>query len=175
MPRTLGLAVVVALASLTACSGGKDPLNPGTPLGTFHVDSKLTKDTCSGAPATWAFDVNLSKELGTIYWIQGGAPVSGVLDASAHVAMTATDTRKIHDADTRMGLGYCGLTRDDAVDMTLAADLASFSGALSYRFSPSDNSDCSDQLEAAGGTFTTLPCQLSYDITATRTALPKGK
>src|SRR6202011_2964244 len=124
-----------------ACSGGKDPYNPGTPLGTYHVDGTLTANACgdvTGAPGTWAFDVHLAKDGSTLYWIQGGLPVAGQIDAKQHVAMKSTDTRMIHDADPRQGLGYCGLTRDDAIDLTVAADLASFTATLTYRFSPSD-------------------------------------
>jgi hypothetical protein len=168
-------AAVAAPLALAACFGGKDPLNPGTPLGTFHVEGKLADDSCgpsSGAPADWPFDVKLSRDGSTLYWVQGQAPVSGQLDAQSHTTMKSTDTRTVHDANPRAGVGACTMTRDDALDMTLAPDEASFTGTLSYTFSATDGSDCADQLISGGGTFATLPCTTKYALTATRTALP---
>ena len=167
------LAATSALL-LGACSG-KDPYNPGTPLGTFHVSGKLALNQCgdaSGAVDPWAFDVKLNKESTTLYWLQGGLPVSGILDAKQHTTMTSTDTRTIHPADPPHGTAFCGITRDDALDLTMAADLASFAGTLTYRFSPSDGSDCMDQLTTAGGTFATLPCEVHYDLVAAHVAGP---
>src|SRR5215472_19044405 len=62
---------VLAIAS---CSG-KDPLNPGTPIGTFRVDGKLVSNACGAAesaPDPWEFDVKLSRDHGTVYLVQGG-------------------------------------------------------------------------------------------------------
>jgi hypothetical protein len=167
----VGIAVAFAAA---ACSG-KSPYRPGTPLGTFHVTGKLGANQCgagSGAADPWEFDVKLSRDGDTLYWIQGGLPVAGTLDASAHTTMTSTDTRTIHDADPQHHIPFCGMTRDDSVDMTLAGDATSFSGELVYRFSESDGSDCSDQLAPAGGAFDTLPCSIHYAITSVRTVAP---
>jgi hypothetical protein len=169
-------APLALLASLTmaACSG-KDPYNPGTPIGTFHVTGALAVNQCgdaSGAVDPWTFDIKLNKDGTTLYWMQGGLPVSGVLDAHLHTSMTSTDTRTIHGADPQHRVPFCGITRDDAVDLTMAADLASFTGSLAYTFSPSDGSDCTDQLTTAGGSYATLPCEIHYTLTAVKTAGP---
>ena len=74
-------AVLLALLALPACSG-KDPYNPGTPLGTFHVTANLTQSSCGPVPDPWEFDVRLSHEGTTLFWVQGGAPISGIVDRS---------------------------------------------------------------------------------------------
>jgi hypothetical protein len=181
--RTVG---PVAFAGIAACASvlafvasactGKDPYNPGAPLGSYHVTGKLLANECgdaTSAPATWEFDIKLSRDGTTLYWVQGGLPVQGVLDANAHAKMTSSGTTKIHDADPRAGIGYCGITRDDTLDVTMAADDASFVGTIAYRFSAADGSDCTDQLAMGGGPFPQLPCTTRYDLGGARTALPK--
>lgn len=178
------LAVSLAALPVLAVGGaggvgctGKDPYNPGTPLGTYHVIGKLLANECGaagatdGVPATWEFDVRLSRDRSTLYWVQGGLPVQGQLDAHAHAKLTSTGTQKIHDANPKQGIAYCGITRVDALDITMTSDEA-FSGTLEYDFSASDGSDCSDQVASAGGSFAALPCATRYDLSANRTALP---
>jgi hypothetical protein len=157
-----------AMITVAACTG-KDPYNPGTALGTYTVEAKLLENSCGASvPETWTFSVKLSKESSTLYWVQGGAPVAGQMDATRRVRMTATDTRAIR-AKTSM-LGACAMTRDDALDLGLAEDEASFTGVLTYGFTP--DGDCRDQLEDMGGTFAKLPCTSQFELKATRTALP---
>jgi hypothetical protein len=170
----------VAFVALAACFG-KDPYNPGTPLGTFHVVGKLTANTCGEggtAPDPWTFDVKLARDAGTLYWIQGGPPVQGTLDAQGHTSMKASDTQTIHPGDNK--IARCALRRDDALGATIIADpddksgVIAFTGTLSYTFSQTDDSDCSDQLTIAGGGFAALPCSVDYIIAGNRTALPKA-
>jgi hypothetical protein len=42
-----------------------------------------------------------------------------------------------------------------------------FTGSIGYAFSVPSGVDCSDQLAAAGGMYATLPCTVSYSMTAT--------
>jgi hypothetical protein len=160
-----------AMITLAACTG-KDPYNPGTPLGTYTVEAKLLENDCGASvPPTWSFTVKLAKENATLYWVQGGAPVAGQMDASRRVKMSATDTRSIQGK--RNGLGPCAMTRDDALELGLAEDESSFTGALSYTFTP--DGDCRDQLEDLGGTFAKLPCRSQFALKAVRSALPPNK
>ena len=167
------------LVAIAACTG-KDPYNPGTPLGTFHVVGKLTTNTCDasgGVPDPWEFDVKLARDGSTLYWIQGGPPVQGTLDSKSHTAMTSSDTQTLEKNDA--GVAACALIRDDALDTTILADpndstgVLAAVGTLSYTFSQTSDTDCSDQLTIAGGGFEAIPCTVSYVITAKRTALPK--
>jgi hypothetical protein len=156
---------------VAACTG-KDPYNPGTPLGTYTVEAKLLENDCGASvPPTWTFTVKLAKEGGTLYWVQGGAPVSGQMDATRRARLTATDTRPIHGKTST--LGACSMTRDDALELGLSEDEASFSGVLSYAFTP--DGDCRDQLEEMGGDFARLPCRSQFELKAVRSALPPAK
>jgi hypothetical protein len=159
------------LALACACSG-KDPYNPGSPLGTFHVQGQLMTNSCgdgNGAPNPWLFDVKLARDASTLYWIQGGAPVSGMLDAKLHSTMQTTTTTTVHQANPQTGVPFCALQRDDSLDATLTGDPPNgFTGSLSYAFSQTSGSDCSDQLAAGGGTFAALPCATSYNLMGTR-------
>ncbi len=167
-------ALVLPLAALLAAScSGKDPYNPGTPLGVFHVKGKLASNACAApdqVPDPWEFEVKLSRDAATLYWIQGGLPVQGHLDANAHAQMTASDSREIRAADPKHNVSGCTLRRDDHLDATLGGEpVTAFKGTLSYTFSPTEESDCSDQITGAGGGFATLPCKVSYELTAVKT------
>jgi len=175
MKRALVSAATLALVA--ACSG-KDPYNPGTPIGTFHVVGKIDSNACGdalGVTDPWQFDIRLAVDPGRLYWVQGGPAVGGVMDAKSHATLQSSDTRTLHQADPKHGLGFCSITRNDSVDVTLAADQASFTGTLSYEFVATDGSDCSDQLSVAGGSFGALPCTTKFVLSATRTALPPAK
>lgn len=174
---------IIAVTLAAACSG-KDPYNPGTPLGTFHVRAKLTASTCGAVPDPWEFDVKLAHEESTLYWIQGGAPVSGTVDRTARTQMKATDSRELRAADARNKLAACVVTRDDLLDVALAGDqpdaplttvseATRFTGKLTYRFVPMEGSECSDQTLDQGGDFAALPCEVSYDLSAAQTKKPQ--
>jgi len=157
---------VLAIAS---CSG-KDPLNPGTPIGTFRVDGKLVSNACGAAesaPDPWEFDVKLSRDHGTVYWVQGGPPAAGELDPQNHTIMHTSVENTIHEADPKSGLGFCAIERDDTLDVTFNQPITSFAGVLTYAFRPTDGSDCSDQTTAGGGSFAALPCSVVYTLSGT--------
>ena len=165
---------IASLASI-GCYG-KDPYNPGTPIGTYHVTGALiaTSDSCGGAvgaPDPWSFDIRLAQDQTSLYWEQGGLPVGGFVDSHGHAELRSSDTRTVHEADPRAGLGFCSMTRDDTVDVSLAAGESTFTATLVYVFSATSgtaNSDCSDQLVSSGGTYAALPCTIRYDLVGTR-------
>src|SRR6185369_2842386 len=101
MRALASFAIVVSILGL-ACSG-KDRYRPGDSLGTFRVDGKLTGNTCSktGIPDPWSFQVDLGRDPGVLYWIQGGAPVSGRLDATGHATMSVAATTEVRAATTK--------------------------------------------------------------------------
>ncbi len=171
--------VLLGIATIAAGSGcsGKDPYRPGDSIGVFHVTSKLVSSTCGAAPDPWEFDVRLRHEKSTLYWVQGDAPISAVVDAAAHATMKATATQTVRAADARAQMAACALERDDVVDLTLAPmaapvdlqSVTSFTGTLTYRFVPTDGSECEDQITASGGGYDTLPCTVSYSVAGKRT------
>jgi hypothetical protein len=170
--RLLALPVVAMLA-LSACFG-KDIHNPGTPIGTFHVDGTLKSNACGdslGAPADWQFDVKLSEDPHILYWVQGGMPVQGTLDASSHATMQSQSSQVMHGADG--GTPYCAIMRSDTLDVTLAQDLATFTATLTYTFDVGDGSVCDDQMAQSGGPYATLPCAVTYALTGTKSTPAK--
>lgn len=162
-------AVVFALAACT----GTDRLAPGAPIGTFHVTSKLVSTSCGPVPDPWEFDVRLRFKDETLYWVQGDAPISGVV-ASSRVEMKTKDVMSVRAADPRTQTAGCTMQRDDVVTMALTnsdqkpasaiADTAAFLGTLRYRFAPTAESDCLDQLSHSGGDYEALPCEVAYEI-----------
>ena len=169
----LALATAASLALAGGCSG-KDLRNPGTPLGVFHVVGKLTTNGCvaaGGAPDPWEFDVKLNRDVTTLYWIQGDLPVQGRLDAKHHALMQSSATTQVRAADAKAKTNGCAMTRNDSLDATLASadPVTSFTGTLTYSFTPTADSDCSDQLAVAGGSWANLPCDMGYTLTATKT------
>lgn len=180
--RLPAIPALLVLAS-AACSG-KDPYNPGTPLGTFHVSGKLTSSTCGAVPDPWEFDVKLAHEESTLFWIQGGAPVSGTMDNTARAHLKTTDSRELRAADAKSKLPGCVVIRDDVLEVALAgekpetplatvAEATRFTGKLTYRFSPMQGSECFDQTLDQGGDFAALPCEVSYDLAAAQTKKPQ--
>lgn len=172
---------VTCLAVFLACCTGKDPYNPGTPIGTFHVAATRTGNTCGNdnAPADpWRFDVRLARDAHLLYWLQGGPAVSGTLDAHAHASMHTADTRTLHAEDTKKAISFCAMTREDTLEATLdptsvagtlpgapGSDVSGFTGTLVYKFSATSDSDCSDQVMS--GAFAELPCELHFSLAGT--------
>jgi hypothetical protein len=166
----LAAATLVALPCLTSCTG-KDITNPGESLGTFAVDAHRLTATCGEAqtpPDPWRFDVKLSQEGRTLYWVQNRVPVSGTLDGANHAQMKTSDTRVLREPTKTQA--ECVVRRDDQLDAQLDAksavatklDVKRFSGTLRYLFTPETGSDCLDQISAA--TFDTLPCEMSFQL-----------
>lgn len=170
-----GALVVLLGASASAGCSGKDPYSPGTKLGVYRVDAKLTSSTCGAVPDPWQFDVRLNHDGSTLYWIQGGAPIQGRVDTNASALFEATVTNELRAADTKTRRAACSVARNDTLAITIvAADakpnpdpavMKSFVGSLVYDFVPLDGSDCSDQLTATGGDFDILPCSVRYELT----------
>jgi hypothetical protein len=177
-PRLLPVASLLAAVLVASCIG-KDAREPGTAIGTFAVTGTLKANSCgSAAPNPWTFSVKLSKDPGTLYWDQGDYPVAGDLTASNTVTMTSTSTQS---GGASSGSSTCTLQRVDKLstaltpDPTLAGSYSSFTGTLEYDFStPAGSGDCSSALAANGGGYATLPCSMTYALTASRTALPNA-
>lgn len=166
----------MALFSVLAACATKDPTNPGTQIGTFHVTGTLTKDTCSGAPNPWAFDTKLNHDGTTLYWITGDYPIAGDVDARGNATLSSSFTDEVRAATST--LAACDLTRNDTMKVLLsdatskaATDpgaTTSFLGTLTYAFAPTSDSSCADQLTSAGqGGYDSLPCEVDYTISGT--------
>jgi hypothetical protein len=169
------LALAGASAAGLGCSG-QNRLEPGTVLGTYKVEAKKVTGTCGDAPYApnpWTFTVRLSRDGSKLYWLQNRQPIEGHV-VNGKVTFETWDARTVRSAD-RTGRGFCQVGRTDTLEGTLGADVAAgdagtapgtLSGRLRYAFVSSEGSDCSGIDEPS---VTVLPCELSYDIVATRT------
>jgi hypothetical protein len=163
MLRVVGLSAVV-VSALAACNS--TPL-PGTQLGTFKVTGQSISNSCGlGAPNPWTFDVQLSESGSTLYWswMDGSAPLSGPVNADSHASIQ--DSLAGNVDGTEASLGPCTLDRAD--DLELDLDSGSFTGTISYSYTAASGADCTDQLAGSGGTFETLPCTVTYSVTAAK-------
>jgi len=178
----VALPVVLALAALASigCSG-KDPYRPGESIGVFQVSGKLVATSCGATPDPWAFEVRLRHDATTLYWVQGDAPVSGLLDATAKAVLTSSATLTPRAATANVA--GCTMTRTDTVELVLApvsspvtvtaasevTAATSFTGSMKYRFAASEGSLCDDQLSDNGGQYARLPCDVQYELAGART------
>jgi hypothetical protein len=158
-------AAAFALLLTVSCSG-----LPGTELGTYQVTGTLQgTNTCGGSPPNpWSFNVEMSRQASTLYWswLDGSPLLSGALSSASAVTLTATTQSNVDGVDG--GLGPCWLERDDSIAITLATGSppATFTGTIGYTFLVVSGSDCADQI--ADGNYATLPCSLTYAVSATR-------
>ena len=177
--RTTLLALTfLGALSVPGCFG-KDPYNPGESLGTFNVTGALVSTTCGTTPNPWQFDVKLRHENNILYWVQGAGPISGQVDPTARAVMKATTSQTMREANERTRVPACVLTREDNLDVTLSpvttpvSDMTTataFSGTLTYRFAPTEGSQCDDQLLDTGGDYAALPCEVKYTLSAQKSA-----
>jgi hypothetical protein len=169
----MGRSIVVALVAAIAACSGKDPYNPGTKLGTFHVSAKLTSSTCGAAPSPWEFDVRIHHDGTTLYWVQGGAPIEGRVGSDAKARLETETLHDVRAADRKRGA--CAMARKDVLEVVLVDGAskptpnpsltAAFDGTLDYAFAPTQGSECDDQLTSVGGGFEALPCAVHYTLT----------
>jgi hypothetical protein len=165
----------VALAAAFAFAACTDTAMPGTPLGTFALSATPTTNTCGagvGVPATWSFNIELSKDADMVYWRQNGKLVSGAIGANRTAKIETGQTSVVEYPDA--GVVGCVMTRSDTVTVTLPSDsdVTSVSGTISMVFSIVTGSDCSSQLAAFGGMYDVLPCTIDLSYTAARTKAP---
>lgn len=174
--RSRFLAYATLSLGLVACLDKPyDPDGPGDFIGLFSVDAKRDANTCGdsavGAPATWTFDMRLSRETGILYWNNGTEYIQGQLDADKHsFSFDTTIVVDMRTADSPPWLPPCSVARRDQASGKIADDDESLTGKLSYDFAPTTGSDCTDLTTSDPLVFTTLPCGMVYSLTATRTS-----
>ena len=169
-----GLYVFATTLVVAAVAGVSCGTNlPGRTLGTYKVTGTLTGNMCGegiDAPDPWQFDVQLSETASTMYlnWMDASPLLSGPRTSPTEATLSGYQVANV-DA-TGATMGPCDLQRSDLVKIALGVDTppSSFRGTIRYTFSAQQGSDCTDQLTASGGTYSALPCGMSYSITASR-------
>lgn len=176
--------LIVAAAASGGCGdmfGDKDAHQPGTALGTFHVAATSTTNDCGqgalGSAASWEFDVKLSRDDGTLFWNNGQELISGALGADGKTFSFGTHVVVDMRTEEQAGMPPCSVDRADTASGALdTADenAASFDGSLSYAYSPTQDSLCSDlvagsDMPGSEPVFAALPCTMAYQLTGTKT------
>lgn len=150
----------------------QDPHQPGDALGDFAVTGKLGDDSCGAdslnAPSTWKFQVKLSREGSTLYWLNGREAIVGDIDKSGSFAFeTQLDLPLVPKRGAAKG---CTIVRRDFASGTLANSSASLSGKLSYAYDATSDSDCAELATGESGVPLLLPCQMTYALRGERIA-----
>jgi hypothetical protein len=148
----------------------QDPHQPGQEVGFFSVTGKLGDDTCGAdslnAPAKWDFQVKLSREGSTLYWLNGREAIVGDIDKSGRFAFETHLDLPL--TETRGAAKGCTVVRSDSASGALESSESSFSGELSYGYAATMDSDCSALPLGSGGLPLALPCSLTYALSAAR-------
>jgi hypothetical protein len=148
----------------------QDPHQPGDALGAFAVTGKLGDDSCGAeslsAPETWTFQVKLSREGTTLYWLNGREAIVGDIDKSGHFAFeTHLD---LPFAEKHGAAKGCTIIRHDSASGTLGSSSTSLNGKLSYAYDATSDSDCSEFTTGSNGQPLALPCRLTYVLAGAR-------
>ncbi|MEZ4232101.1 MAG: hypothetical protein R3B89_23190 [Polyangiaceae bacterium] len=176
-----GAALSVLLVGLVTGSAGcdfgeGDAKVPGENLGTFHIVARMQSSTCGpgalGSQDVWEFDVQMSRDAGQVFWLNGEEPVSGSLAADG-VSFAFDTSAQIQLIEPGPGVPGCAVVRTDRASGQLdsSEEVLGFSGRLGYGFVPAAGSDCTQALGVEGG-FYALPCEIQYEMSATRTEAP---
>ena len=171
----------VVCAFLFLCGGcvgrGQDAHEPGDRLGTYHVSGALKSDSCKaavlGVSANWAFDVKLSRQDNTLYWLNGEEAIPGTI-ASDGRSFDFESGVAVPLAAAQGARPGCTIDRGDTGNGKLSStssDVKSFSIDLSFDYAADSSSQCAGFVGVEGG-FASLPCAVSYSMTGDRTAPP---
>lgn len=148
----------------------QDPHQPGDALGSFSVTGKLGDDTCGAeslsAPATWSFQVKLSREGSTLYWLNGREAIVGDIDKRGSFGFqTHIDLPLAEKHGAAKG---CTMVRSDSASGALTGSESSFTGKLSYAYAATADSDCSEFVTGTSGLPVGLPCSMTYALSGAR-------
>jgi hypothetical protein len=169
-------AGILALATATAPSscfgdGRANAHHPGTDLGSFQVTGTITTNSCGagalGEQDIWAFPLRLSRAEGILYWDNGQAVIPGTLEADGVTFSLDTSVIMNMRDPNKVGPLPCSVSRADHAEGTLSSatdPVSSFTGELTYQFSPTAGSSCDDLVNGAAPVLAALPCMMSYAL-----------
>lgn len=174
----------VVCAFLFLCTSGagcighaQDAHEPGDRLGTFHASGTLVTDTCQaavlGVTKDWAFDVKLSREGSTLYWLNGQEAIPGTISANGTSFGFQSGVEVTMQAPQNAQPG-CIIVRSDIASGDLSSkttDVKSFDVDMTFAYSVKSGTQCAGYVGVQDG-FAGLPCKVAYTLKAERTALP---
>src|SRR5687767_1052052 len=142
--RTRARCVLFVLAaSLGGCVenqgelGSEDPRASGEALGFYSVSGGLSDDSCGaetlGAPSEWSFEVKLSRDGSTLYWLNGREGIVGDIDERGRFSF---ETRiDVPLSETRGSVVGCIVERRDSASGALTKSEEALTLELSYAYS----------------------------------------
>jgi hypothetical protein len=146
----------------------QDPKAPGEVLGFFSVDGTLQDDSCGAeslnAPEKWSFDLKLSRDGTTLYWLNGREGIVGDIDSKGAFSFETHIDNKL--AERHGAAKGCTIVRRDLASGSLAE--STLRGKLTYAYSATSDSDCSEFTTGVAGMPLALPCSLSYSLRGTK-------
>jgi hypothetical protein len=147
----------------------QDPHAPGELIGFFSITGKLANDSCGAAalnaPAKWEFQLKLSREGSTLYWLNGREAIVGDIDRSGKFSFETHLDVPVSPA--RGSTKGCTLVRGDAATGSLKSERA-LEGELRYSYDAAPGSDCDLLPLGTDGLPSVLPCELSYALSGSR-------
>jgi len=178
MRRAVFVLGAILGSSSTGCGFGEgDAKVPGDDLGKFHVVGQLEASSCGegalGSRDVWEFELRLSRSPYALYWLNGREVIEGEI-ADDGVSFEILTRLEVPVLDPEPGFAGCVLERNDRAVGVLGSETTEvkrFRGSLSYEYRAFADSDCSPLMGVPGG-FHALPCELSYDLDATRIKSP---
>jgi hypothetical protein len=93
--------------------------------------------------------------------------LSGTLSNSQ---TTLSQSATVNADSTDAGMGPCNLQTASTFQLAFGsgAPPGSFSGTMSYTYTPASGATCTDVLMSSGGMYDTLPCTVTYTVSATK-------
>jgi hypothetical protein len=176
------LHVVCAFLFLCVGAAGcvghaQDAHEPGDRLGTFHAAGTLVSDSCQaavlGVTNDWAFDVKLSREGNTLYWLNGEEAIPGTISANGTTFGFQSGV-EVTMQPARGAQPGCIILRSDIANGELSSkttDVKRFDVDMSFSYAVKSGTQCAGYVGVQDG-FAGLPCKVSYALEAERTALP---
>jgi hypothetical protein len=172
--RALRILFGCSLASLGCMEVGEteqqDPKAPGEVLGFFAIDGKLSEDSCGAeslsAPEKWSFEVKLSRDGSTLYWLNGREAIVGDIDKSGGFSFETHIDLPL--AERHGAAKGCTIVRRDSASGSLGD--SALSAKLTYQYAATSDSDCSEFTTGTAGMPEALPCKLSYALKGARIA-----
>ncbi len=150
--------------------GSEDPKAPGEVLGFYALSGKLTDDSCGAeslnAPDEWSFEVKLSRDRSTLYWLNGREAIVGQIDDAGSFGFeTHLDLELAEQHGAAKG---CTVRRSDAAAGALSEGDAALSVKLSYGYEALSDSDCAEFATGTDGLPLALPCSMTYTLAGAR-------
>jgi len=180
--KGMRLLLLPILLCLLACS----QQFPGESVGTYQVTGALEENTCGittfYVPDPLEMVVELRSDTERAYYMPEGQPMlQGIPQAEDSYRFRTQGTAQLADADPINGYPPCVVARAETIEVSVVEEELLADGGVQdeeeeeaeptllgtqlLEIAPMPDTYCLPFLATHGGTFETLPCQISYELT----------